>query len=182
MKRNVEYTCLSCGCDFVSYATAPICPFCGKRTFIAKYKTTPTNHAIKKVIFNEPATIVLWEDGTKTIVKCQEGDVFDPEKGLAMAISKKYFGNKGNYCEVFKKWCPEEEEKEDDFKCLNTKAAIEEIRRMDESAMKGFRDGVEGIKRNCKTCKFESTQGYEHPCVDCYLTRPKKNWTPKEEV
>ena len=59
--------------------------------------------AIYKVIFNGPATIVMWMDGTKTIVKCQDGDTFDPEKGLAMAISKKAFGNKGKYCDVFKK-------------------------------------------------------------------------------
>lgn len=64
---------------------------------------------IKNVIFNEPATIVLWTDGTKTVVKCQEGEGYDPEKGMAMAISKKALGNKGNYCEVFKKWLPEEE-------------------------------------------------------------------------
>ena len=63
---------------------------------------------IKKVIFNNPATIVLWSDGTKTVVKCQEGDVYDPEKGLAMAISKKALGNKGNFNEVFKKWLPKE--------------------------------------------------------------------------
>lgn len=59
---------------------------------------------IKKVIFNEPATIVFWEDGTKTVVKCQEGDTFDPEKGLAMAISKKALGNKGNYYNTISKW------------------------------------------------------------------------------
>ena len=63
---------------------------------------------IKDVIFNEPATIVMWSDGTKTVVKCQEGEGYDPEKGMAMAISKKALGNKGNYCEVFKKWLPEE--------------------------------------------------------------------------
>ena len=69
---------------------------------------------IKDVIFNEPATIVMWSDGTKTVVKCQEGEGYDPEKGMAMAISKKALGNKGNYCEVFKKWLPEEEEVNDD--------------------------------------------------------------------
>ena len=68
---------------------------------------------IKDVIFNEPATIVMWSDGTKTVVKCQEGEGYDPEKGMAMAISKKALGNKGNYCEVFKKWLPEEEEVND---------------------------------------------------------------------
>ena len=64
---------------------------------------------IKNVIFNDPATIVFWEDGTKTVVKCQDGDEFDPEKGLAMAIAKKAYGNKGNYCNKMKKWLPKEE-------------------------------------------------------------------------
>ena len=69
--------------------------------------------SIKKVIFNYPATIVLWSDGSKTVVKCQDGDIYDPEKGLAMAISKKALGNKGNYCNEFKKWLPEDEEEEE---------------------------------------------------------------------
>lgn len=61
--------------------------------------------AITNVIFNEPATIVFWNDGTKTVVKCQEGDTFDKEKGLAMAIAKKYIGNnKGSYANEIKKW------------------------------------------------------------------------------
>ena len=59
---------------------------------------------IKNVIFNDPATIVFWNDGTKTVVKCQPGDSFDPEKGLAMAIVKKAYGNKGSYCNQLKKW------------------------------------------------------------------------------
>lgn len=63
---------------------------------------------IKNVIFNDSATIVIWGDGTKTVVKCQEGDKYNAELGLAMCISKKYFGNKGNFNEVFKKWIPEE--------------------------------------------------------------------------
>lgn len=65
--------------------------------------------SIKKVIFNDPATIVFWEDGSKTVVKCQDGDIYDPEKGLAMAISKKALGNQGNYCNEFKEWLPEED-------------------------------------------------------------------------
>ena len=65
---------------------------------------------IKKVIFNNPATIVFWEDGTKTVVKCQDSDEFDHEKGLAMAIAKKAYGNKGSYCNKMKKWLPKEEQ------------------------------------------------------------------------
>ena len=67
---------------------------------------------IKNVIFNNPATIILWNDGTKTVVKCREGEVYDPEKGLAMAIAKKFLGNQGNYHDTFKKWLPKEEKKE----------------------------------------------------------------------
>ena len=47
---------------------------------------------IKNVIFNDPATIVMWSDGTKTVVKCGENDIFDPEKGVAMACMKKLLG------------------------------------------------------------------------------------------
>lgn len=49
----------------------------------------PVTNPIKKVIFNPPATIVFWKDGSKTVVKAQ-GDVFNPETGLAMAISRHY--------------------------------------------------------------------------------------------
>lgn len=52
------------------------------------------NLGIKKVIFNKPATIVLWEDGSKTVVKVNKGERWDKEKGLAMAIIKKKFGLK----------------------------------------------------------------------------------------
>ena len=60
---------------------------------------------IKKVVFNNPATIVFWSDGSKTVVKANLDD-YDPEKGLAMAIAKKALGNEGNYYNVFKKWLP----------------------------------------------------------------------------
>ena len=75
-------------------------------------KGMTTNHnkayipAIKKVIFNNPATIVIWNDGTKTTVKCSERDEYSEEVGLAMCISKKALGNKGNFNEVFKKYIP----------------------------------------------------------------------------
>ena len=47
---------------------------------------------IREVIFNDPATIVFWLDGTKTVVKKADDEPWDPEKGLAMAVIKKYFG------------------------------------------------------------------------------------------
>ena len=61
---------------------------------------TPVN-----VIFNPPATIVFWEDGEKTVVKCGEGEAYDKEKGLAMAFCKRVWGNKGRFNTMFEKWC-----------------------------------------------------------------------------
>lgn len=68
---------------------------------------------IKNVIFNGPATIVFWNDGTKTVVKCGKDDTFDPEKGLAMAISKYFFDNAGYFNDVFKKWIPKKGESDE---------------------------------------------------------------------
>lgn len=68
-----------------------------------------TYFKIEKVIYNDPATIVFWKDGTKTVVKACLDDEYDPEKGLAMAISKKALGNKGNYYETFKKALPKKD-------------------------------------------------------------------------
>ena len=59
---------------------------------------------IKDVIFNPPATIVFWMDGTKTVVKDQGEVFYDPEKGMAMAVAKKAFGNQGNYYNQFAKY------------------------------------------------------------------------------
>lgn len=73
------------------------------------------SHSIKKVIFNPPATIVFWYDGTKTVVKCQPGDIYDKRMGLALCIAKKALGNKGNYNNVFDKWIPEEPEQKSKY-------------------------------------------------------------------
>lgn len=49
------------------------------------------NEEPERIVFNGPATIAFWPDGTKTVVKCQDGEPFDPEKGVALAMLKKYF-------------------------------------------------------------------------------------------
>lgn len=81
---------------------------------------------IEKVIFNDPATIVIWNDGSKTVVKCAN-EHFDPEKGLAMAISKKFFGNRGNYCDIFKKWVPKQNSGRFPWEKLEDKCALGKI-------------------------------------------------------
>lgn len=86
---------------------------------------------IENVIFNPPATIVLWVDGTKTVVKRGKYDEFDPEKGLAMAICKKFLGNKGNYYNEFKKWLPDDQHVVHPYGGVKSDELVEAIRETD---------------------------------------------------
>lgn len=113
------------------------------------------NQSIKNVIFNNPATIVFWSDGTKTVVKA-EGEPFDPEKGLAMAIAKKSLGNKGDYYDEFKKWLPKEEAK--------------------------WKDPA---KKVCSSCKYFSlSPSSSRICLECLKDETLPNWekADKEEI
>lgn len=73
---------------------------------------------VREIRYNGPATIVFWEDNTKTVVKVQPGEeCYDPDKAFAMAVCKKLFGNKFNRHlakaqKAFEKHCEKEHEKE----------------------------------------------------------------------
>lgn len=61
---------------------------------------------IKEVIYNDPATIVFWSDGTKTTSKCQKGDIYSPEVGLILAVLKKI--TSGDFvATLLEDWIPE---------------------------------------------------------------------------
>ena len=114
---------------------------------------------IKNVVFNPPATIVFWTDNSKTVVKA-ENEIFDPEKGLAMAIAKKALGNKGNYYETFKKWLPKTESKEEP-----------------KTESKDYTAEEQSKKNGCYNCAFYSRSIIERPCNNC---NPYKHseWKP----
>lgn len=91
---------------------------------------------IKNVIFNPPATIVFWTDNTKTVVKCQNDEEFDLEKGITMAFFKKMHGNKGHYFEEIKKWCEKYYEQEE-----LTNQLMDEINSIRERILSGTTKG-----------------------------------------
>ena len=72
--------------------------------FTPAKKENTLSMTIEKVIFNPPATIVIWDDNTKTVVKAQEDEPYDPEKGMAMCIAKHIYGDCGSYYNVFSEW------------------------------------------------------------------------------
>ena len=59
---------------------------------------------IKDVMFRDPATIVWFEDGSKTVAVAGHGDVYDKEIGLAVCMLKRVLGNK-EYRAIMDKWC-----------------------------------------------------------------------------
>ena len=51
----------------------------------------------ERVIYNDPATAVIWSDGSKTVVKCHEGDAYDKREGFLLCCAKRLMGNTGKY-------------------------------------------------------------------------------------
>lgn len=89
---------------------------------------------IRDIIFNGPATIILWRDGSKTVIKLQKGDKWDPEKAVAMAVMKKVFGTNetgSNYLEFVK---PYIEKALEDYKGCEetTKSPADELIEMNQ--------------------------------------------------
>lgn len=75
------------------------------------------NVDVKKIIFSGPKTIVLWSDGTKTIVSMSKDELrFDPEAAFCAAYTKKMFGTNSKIKRAIKEKSNFEE---------YTKAAIE---------------------------------------------------------
>ena len=84
--KNLEsVTGLSLGDFFTGIA--------GMEFFDARHQRTLPFPDIKRVIYSGPKTIILWGDGTKTIVSCGENENYDHYTGFCAAITKKLFGS-----------------------------------------------------------------------------------------
>lgn len=130
--------------------------------------------SIKNVYFNDPMTVVLWNDGSKTIVRCQKGDTYSKETGLSLCIAKKALGNKPNFNDIFKKWIPKEKKP---VRGLRSKLNLDERDKMENTSDKLYRyvkeacapgeDKEKTVKKVCRNCKFYNCWYFEHPCSEC---------------
>lgn len=59
---------------------------------------------VKRVLFRDPATVVWFTDGTKSVAICGHGDTYDKETGIAICICKRMFGSQ-DYRKLMDKWC-----------------------------------------------------------------------------
>ena len=69
------------------------------KTEYEDYQRLKKNHflGITKVVFNDPVTVILWADGTKTIVRNMDGTEFNPYHGFCAAVTKKIIGENHNH-------------------------------------------------------------------------------------
>ena len=114
-----------------------------------KKSTSAANTAaIKDVIFAPPATIVYWSDGSKTVVKCSEKDVFDPEKGLAMAIAKRCGGNKGSYYKEIQNWVEKSGKKYPGKTAAGKAVDLDVLKKYSSEANKDFEKFLSAVMSN----------------------------------
>ena len=113
-----------------------------------KEETNMTAASIKNVIFAPPATIVYWSDGSKTVVKCSEKDVFDPEKGLAMAIAKRCGGNKGSYYKEIQNWVEKSGKKYPGKPAAGKAVDLDVLKKYSSEANKDFEKFLSAVMSN----------------------------------
>ena len=114
MHKTIKLTGIDCSIDKTTYRftdlygdeyewVKPEFDIKYHRSKLPFLKDNKIGGGIKKVIFNDPATIVFWNSGEKTEVKCS-GEEFDKEKGLLCCIVKYICGNDNSYHRLFKDW------------------------------------------------------------------------------
>lgn len=148
-------------------------------------------YGIEKVLFQNPATIVFWSDGTKTVVNCMDNveikkkvvdgkevtirkpkkaDTYSEEAGLAMAIVKKWAGNNGNYNNIFREFMYNPVEYFDEMNILKDdklrrkKTAKEFINALVDFFAAQFLNLISGIFLYEKT-----SADYENELMDLYF-------------
>lgn len=96
MVPNIETNPFHLDCSgYVAYKVFP--SFKGGTIPAYVYRPIP-----KKIIYHDPATIVFWEDGTKTVVKCSPGETYNKYVGFCACLAKKIYSNNSRVNRIVK--------------------------------------------------------------------------------
>lgn len=113
--------------------TMPLMALPNTRT-ISKYSgdlpIQTSNIYIKKIIYNNPATIVFWSDNTKTVARCCADDVFSEEVGLMSCVLKKMYGGK-RFRQLLSDWVPEQ------TSVIRSEVTLRDVRKKHKEDKKG---------------------------------------------
>ena len=119
MPRDISFTLSTDWTEFIlpswtssnaiKYSSATISNTKPNNFILLRKSITP-----KHIYFSKSAgtTVVLWEDGTKTVVKCTDKDNFCEDQGFAMALAKKIFGNRNSYMKYVENGVDQDKEKQ----------------------------------------------------------------------
>lgn len=146
----------------------------------------------KKIIFSGPCTIVLWMDGTKTMARASEKEMFDPEKGVAICFMKRALGetegkkvlrkaSKDHYDEISRIASKELDEELKRVKIplpegvtirpfdfnIDTSTIVEVAKVEEEQKEKEEKKVEEKEFRSCFTCKYSGKPATCKPCDVC---------------
>lgn len=123
--------------------------------------TTPYKKPVpeaKGIIYNPPTTIVIWTDGTKTVVRCDGNDTFSKEFGLAMAYMKKIFGTRNAFKRLISTaYCPQEVKVAKEAKRLGNKHRVEETTKPLEAEIHTV------CYDDCTSCTVTDSTDYNTP-------------------
>ena len=101
------------------------------------------NDSIEKVIFNGDRTIILWNDGTKTMVKCADDEEFDYYSGFCAAVTKKIFGSTANAQRFMESKMVDQNSKEKPFNSLR-------------DTLNSFKEGVQSLYKQYDSDKVNT--------------------------
>ena len=96
--KNCDFNCVNGVVQKMDYTKNPVTAIATNKcsdkepAFGGLFNKVLVGMYITKVIYQDPATIVFWSDGTKTTCKTQEPDVYSKETGLALCVLKKLVG------------------------------------------------------------------------------------------
>ena len=118
-----------------------------KLASLNKCKPTFDNLEPEEIIFqpDNKATVVIWKDGSKTVVKCHE-DEFSKEFGFAMALAKKVYG-RSEFLRLVENANVQRCDKKNSRKCNNTSRISEYESELGESPNK--KKTVQEAVRKC---------------------------------
>lgn len=118
---------------------------------------------VRNIIYNPPATIVTWTDGTKTVVKCDDKDSFSKEFGLAMAYMSKIFGSRCAYKRLIETaYCPQEKRAAAEAKRLENLKRLEKAKAsFDEAISTSTTACADGCCESCEVTGYNSRNAFQ---------------------
>lgn len=149
-------------------------------------KTKKINCEVDRIIFNQPATIVFWKDGSKTVVKCHGDQTFNPYYGFCAALAKHIYKSNSAVNRMVDKYVSEMTKgtsKKVNAGDTDGDGYVGVITNEDKSQTVNSLQYDHNLVRICNNCKYKSVSTWEYPCSVCChvnLSTNKSLWKPND--